>query len=191
MRALGKAGNAKAGKRLVRLEGAEFVRRFLLHVLPGGRGGSSAFATMGYWQAPARASSCQQHGRLCRCPHPTRWSLSRPRRSWCGWPRWMRLCALLQGGQAQSGGQFGGAALSACTRGIRFGGLPGAAVMLLEGEFFCESLLTTSRRGREPAARYGKRCPSRSRQTVAHGIHWQRWARTWHCTATRNANPRP
>jgi hypothetical protein len=54
---------------------------------------------------------------------------------------------VLQGGQAQSGSQFGGVALSARAGFIGFGSLSGAAVMLLDGEFFCDSLLTTSKRG--------------------------------------------
>ena len=46
----------------------------------------SAFATMGCWQAPAKGSSWQRPGRLCRCLRPTcrRWRAPRP--SWRGWP---------------------------------------------------------------------------------------------------------
>ena len=53
----------------------------------------SAFATMGCWPRRARGSSCQPHAWLCRCLHPTRRPLSRPRLSWRGWPRRMRACA--------------------------------------------------------------------------------------------------
>ena len=57
---------------------------------PGDR---NAFATMGRWPRRARGSSCQPHAWLCRCLHPTRRPLSRPRLSWRGWPRRMRACA--------------------------------------------------------------------------------------------------
>ena len=53
----------------------------------------SAFATMGFWPRRARGSSCQQHAWLCRCLQPARRPLSRPRRSWRGWPGWMWACA--------------------------------------------------------------------------------------------------
>ena len=55
--------------------------------------GPSAFATMGCWQAVAKASSCPQHAWLCRCLHPTLRPLRRPGRSWRGWARWIWACA--------------------------------------------------------------------------------------------------
>ena len=71
----------------------------------------SAFATMGFWPRRARGSSCQQHAWLCRCLQPARRPLSRPRRSWRGWPGWMWACARVA--------WWAGCAPSLCWRGWR------------------------------------------------------------------------
>ncbi len=74
--------NGKGGKRLVRLDGVEFVRRFMLHVLPVGIKRIRHYGVL--------ASGCRSHShkraRLCRCLCPTRWQCSVRRPSWCAWP---------------------------------------------------------------------------------------------------------
>ena len=68
-------------------------------------------ATMGCWPRRAKGSSCKLHAWLCRCLQPARKPLSRPRRSWRGWPGWMWACARVAGNAA--------CAPSLCWRGLR------------------------------------------------------------------------
>lgn len=74
----------KGGKRLIRLDGSEFISRFLLHILPSGIKRIRHYRLLapgckGVKLAAARLAGCK-----CRCPIPRQWS--RPRTSWHAWP---------------------------------------------------------------------------------------------------------
>jgi hypothetical protein len=80
----------KGGKRLVRLDGVEFVRRFLLHVLPTG---IKRIRHYGVLASPARQSSWVKPARLCRCLRSTRKHWNVRWLSWHEWPESTLTCA--------------------------------------------------------------------------------------------------
>jgi hypothetical protein len=74
--------DTKGGKRIVKFDGVEFIRRFLLHVLPTGLKRIRHYAL-------ARASHWHRRGNKCRCRKVTLWQWSRHRTSCAGWRRWI------------------------------------------------------------------------------------------------------
>ena len=74
----------QGGKRTVRLEGAEFVRRVLLHTLPRGIKRIRHYGVL----ARAKRTNWHKQGWRCRCVRPTARPQNRRRRSWCAWPGW-------------------------------------------------------------------------------------------------------
>jgi hypothetical protein len=78
--------NDKGGKRLERLAGEEFVRRFLLHILPTGL---KRIRHYGCWPQAARRSNSQRPASLCKCHSPVCRPGSVPTTFWPGWPESM------------------------------------------------------------------------------------------------------
>lgn len=80
----GKRGGKPRAKRVVAIDGVDFVGRFLQHVLPSG---SSASATTGCWPRRPRPSGWRPRARCWRCRRPTR-ARSRTRAPSCSaWRR--------------------------------------------------------------------------------------------------------
>ena len=81
--------NDHGGKRTVRLNGSEFLHRFLLHVLPTGSKRIRHYGVL--------ASACKgvklQAARLALQMPALNPQAIRPRLSWRGWPRRMWACA--------------------------------------------------------------------------------------------------
>jgi len=77
--------DTKGGKRFVQLDGVEFVRRFLLHVLPTGLKRIRHYGLL----APSKTQSLAQARAQSRCCKATRLHWSRHRTSCAGWRRWI------------------------------------------------------------------------------------------------------
>ena len=90
--------NEHGAKRLERQAGAEFVRRFMLHILPTGIKRIRHYGLC--WHQAAKQSSSTQRERhyKCRCPMRRPWSL--PKALSRGWPTWMWACVRVAGSRA-------------------------------------------------------------------------------------------